>query len=331
MVATPPTGRDPSPMRSRLEESLGRMADWREAAGYDSVSYRTVLGPFIRYVGERWPDATALTAEMLDCWLSHHAYPSPNSQGAFVTCLRGFCRYLRFEGADDFVPGPEYSLDEIRYQPYLFTDDELSALFAAIDSYKGRNSGKVMLPELVLPVWARLLYCCGMRPGEPPSLLRADVDLETGDVYIRQSKGHKDRHIIVSDDMRELMGRYDGLCPRDRTWFFERWDGKPYTTRWFGALWRKIRSSCGVEWRGGNKPRPYDLRHAMASRALVRWMDEGNDAMSLMPVLSAYLGHSELEHTLYYIHLLPERLRRSPGVDWDYLSGIYGDGDGDGT
>ena len=55
-------------------------------------------------------------------------------------------------------------------------------------------------------------------------------------------------------------------------------------------------------------------------------MDEGKNVASLFPVLSAYVGHSHLASTLYYVHLLPERLRRSPGVDWGLLTEAYGEG-----
>ena len=302
----------------RLRSSLERMLEWRTSVGYANDTYRYTLSHFLDYLDERWPDEPLLTAEMVDGWLAHHRYASAGSQGSFVSCLREFARFLRFEGSGDFLPGPEYSPGREAYQPYLFTDAELLALFDALDSVVGRTCGKRHAPEMVVPVWSRLLYCCGMRPQEPPSLLRADVDLETGDVYIRQSKRHKDRHIMVSDDMRGLMGRYDALSARDRTMFFEDLDGRPYKTEWYEAVWRRAVAASGVDWRG--KPRPYDLRHAFCSRNLVRWMDEGRDAMELLPALSAYVGHSELTSTLYYIHLLPERLRNSPGLDWASLS-----------
>lgn len=38
------------------------------------------------------------------------------------------------------------------------------------------------------------------------------------------------------------------------------------------------------------------------------------------------LGHSEFTSTLYYVHLLPEKLRRSKGIDWAFLSYVYGKG-----
>lgn len=76
-------------------------------------------------------------------------------------------------------------------------------------------------------------------------------------------------------------------------------------------------------------PRPYDLRHAFATRNLIRWMDNGMDINNLIPYLSTYMGHSELNNTFYYIHLLPERISNSSGIDWKRFSEIYKDGDCD--
>ena len=89
-------------------------------------------------------------------------------------------------------------------------------------------------------------------------------------------------------------------------------------------LWRNLISKSGILWKG--TPRPYDLRHAFASRNIIRWINNGKDVMELLPYLSAYMGHSELTSTLYYIHLLPENLRKSKAVDWDLLSQVYGKG-----
>jgi hypothetical protein len=43
---------------------------------------------------------------------------------------------------------------------------------------------------------------------------------------------------------------------------------------------------------------------------------------SELPVLRAYMGHAQISSTLYYVHLLPENLRRSPGVDWEKMNAI---------
>ena len=149
---------DGTGLAARLRGALGRMLDLRSAMGFARVTYRYTLNPFIDYCGEEWDDEPLVTAPIVDGWLARHAYPSPNTQNAFVSCLRVFCRFLRFEGSGDLVPGEEYTLKRVGYEPYLLTDGELSALFDAIDSYVGRTCGRRFLPELVLPVWSRLLY-----------------------------------------------------------------------------------------------------------------------------------------------------------------------------
>lgn len=306
--------------KKRLNRAFEEMMEYRNAVGYATATYRSSVPPFIDFCVERYPEADLITSGMLDEWLAFYQY-SNNSQAAFLSLLREYTKYLNFLGYSDFIPDDDYTVKRTAYTPYLFTDEELSQLFNTVDSYTGTTSGKRFLPELILPVYTRFLYCCGLRPQEVPSLLAEDIDLETGDIYIRQSKRHKDRHIIMSEDMRLLCRQYD-LVAGKRKWFFQKWDGSPYKVSWYNQIWRNLICKSGVAWRG--TPRPYDLRHAFASRNIIRWLNDGKDIMELLPYLSAYMGHAELTSTLYYIHLLPENLRRSKSIDWDLLSRIYG-------
>lgn len=305
-----------------LWEAFEQMMSYRRATGYATATYRCSVPPFIDYCARNYPNGTVITQEMVDGWLAGCIY-SANSKAIFVSLLREYTKYLCFLGRDDFIPDDDYSTKRIAFNPYLFTDGELRRLFAVFDGCTGSTCGKRYLPEAVLPVYSRFLFCCGMRPQEPPALLRRDVDLSTGDVYIRQSKRHKDRHIIVSDDMLELCARYDTLAG-DRHWFFQKWDGFPYTTSWYNQVWRRLWKEAGSAEQG--TPRPYDLRHAFASRNIIRWIEAGKDIMELLPYLSAYMGHSELISTLYYVHMLPEKLRKAAKIDWERLSSVYGEG-----
>ena len=306
--------------KARLIDAFEQMIAYRKAVGYATATYRSSIPPFINFCVEKYPEAHFITQEMVDEWLAFCSY-SDNGRAVFISLLREFTKYLNFLGYEDFIPGDDYTVKRTAFQPYLFTDGELSALFTTIDSYTGFTSGKRFHPEVILPVYSRLLYCCGMRPQEPPSLRMEDVNLETGDIYIRQSKRHKDRHILMSEDMLKLCRHYN-LIVGQREWFFQKWDGLPYETSWYNRNWRQLITSSGIPWRG--TPRPYDLRHAFASRNIVRWMECGKDVMELLPYLSAYMGHAELTSTLYYIHLLPEKLRKAKGIDWQKLSLIYG-------
>lgn len=259
---------------------------------------------------------------MVDEWRVFRGYRH-NTQCIFISLLREYTKYLHFLGRSDYVPDDAYPTNRIAYAPYLFTDEELKRLFDGFDKYQGVTCGKRNLPELILPVYSRMLYCCGMRPNEPPALLRTDVKLKNGDVYIRQSKRNKDRHILMSDEMLILCRHYDELAG-EREWFFQKKNGEPFDTGWFTAMFNRVWDRADLPRRGS--PRPYDLRHAFASRNIIRWIEAGRDSMELLTYLSAYMGHAELSSTLYYIHLLPDRLRRAVNVNWEMLGRIYGEG-----
>ena len=66
--------------------------------------------------------------------------------------------------------------------------------------------------------------------------------------------------------------------------------------------------------------RTYDLRHRFASARLHRWLNEGADLNNKLTYLRAYMGHRDFLETMHYIHLLPENLVRSAGVDWAGLN-----------
>lgn len=301
-----------------LKDYLSKMLDFRKAAGYATFTYKITLMPFIDFCCTNYKDAGNLTSEMLDDWLACKGY-TVNTQATFIACLRQYCRYINFLGIKAYIPDEDYTLRRIAYEPYIFTDSELRTLFYTIDGYGPSTNNKKYKPEIVTAPMFRMMYCCGMRPSEPLSLKCADVNLDSGDIYIRETKKHKDRHIIMSEDMLDLCRKYNGLAGR-RTWFFE-YDNGPYDTHWMTSQFRHCWKKSGLKPHGS--PRPYDLRHAFATRNLTQWIDKGLDVNCLLPYLSTYMGHSKLSSTFYYIHLLPDRIRDSSGINWEQFSAIY--------
>jgi hypothetical protein len=51
----------------------------------------------------------------------------------------------------------------------------------------------------------------------------------------------------------------------------------------------------------------------------MNWLDDGKDINALTPYLSAYMGHSDFSNTAYYISLIPDRLIKSSGVQWERM------------
>jgi integrase len=110
----------------------------------------------------------------------------------------------------------------------------------------------------------------------------------------------------------------------DSPYFFPAKDGNAISDRKLYAAFNKAWST--VSRPNGNTlfhpARIYDLRHRFASACLNRWLDKGENLKVMLPFLRAYMGHSSLSETAYYIHILPENLTKSPGIDWEALDAI---------
>lgn len=50
----------------------------------------------------------------------------------------------------------------------------------------------------------------------------------------------------------------------------------------------------------------HDLRWTFAVNNLRYWFAQGRDVGALLPVLQAYMGHSSIADTAYYLHLTVE-------------------------
>jgi integrase len=304
--------------REILDKDYSDMLDLKVSLGFSRNTYQPHLREFLSYCKENHPEATTITKIMFENWLQLQHFKTNATHNNAVSRIREFTKFQAAMGKETFIPDERYSVKKVQYIPYILCDDEMQKLFHAFDTLTPHFEAPGR--EFIVPVLFRMMYCCGMRPSEPLNLLSEDVDLQEGDVYIRASKRKKDRHIIMSAEVTALCRKYDTIAG-NRKFFFERWDGSKLPRHWmtkqFHICWR----NSGLIKRGN--PRPYDLRHNFATRTLMRWSDESRDIMAMLPYLSTYMGHTCFSHTLYYVHLLPERLRKSVGIDWGKFDGVY--------
>lgn len=215
---------------------------------------------------------------------------------SFIGITMGFGYYPKFK-----------IITRIRYIPHIFTTQELKAFFSAVDDIKFLKSNPAR--SLVMPVIFRLLYYSGLRPSEAVHLKMEDVDLNSGKLIVRQSKGNKDRPVVLSHDVLELFRRYnsqvDIIWPR-REWFFPNDKGLAYTAGYISYLFRQFWNKTEITNVSGNTPRLYDMRHSFCVRRMNLWVKENLDLNALLPYLSAYMGHSSFTKTDYYLHLVPD-------------------------
>jgi integrase len=160
-----------------------------------------------------------------------------------------------------------------------------------------------------------LLAVTGMRPGEALALDRHDVDLRHGTVHVRAGKQKKQREVPLHPTtiraLRDYARLRDARFPTPTTpAFFIGARGRRVPREELNRTFTNLIREVGLEGRGARaRPRPHDLRHALAVRTLVDWFDAGEDIDRRMPLLSAFLGHVDPASTFWYLEAVPELLQ----------------------
>jgi integrase/recombinase XerD len=143
-----------------------------------------------------------------------------------------------------------------------------------------------------------LAYGCGLRAGEVVRLRAGDIDSEQKIIRIVQSKGRKDRHVMLPAEVLKLLRQwwkarptaydYGGVAPEHRWLFPGRSNHHPLTTRQFSRLFKEAARAAGLR----KTVSLHSLRHSFATHLLERGRD--------IRVIQALLGHEKLETTARY-------------------------------
>jgi integrase len=283
----------------------------KHAAGYSYDDSQRILQRFDEFCLETYPESTTLVKELVLAWAEQRPSESPSGFRHRLQPIREFGRYLIRQGENAYVIPTNLAPKGVRYTPHIFTEEELRCLFAKTDEIPV-NDQHPLLPYTVSTIF-RLIYCCGLRPGEARRLKTDEVDVIRGLLRISESKGHKDRDVPLSTDVTELCRKYHRLAEvymPNREYFFSYEPGFP-SKDWLKYSFRKIWAQTGIMCNRGHRPRTYDLRHTFATNKLMCWMNEGRDLSVCLPYLSAYLGHALLSDTAYYLHLCPDLLPKA--------------------
>ncbi len=307
---------------SGFAKDLEDMIALKVSFGFSESTYLDRAKDFDRHCAMGHPGASTMTEPVAVSWLKSRMSKTDGTVQRKVAFARAFGRYQRATGREAYVISESFAAGKNIFVPYIFSDDEMKGLFHEIDSYEkpGRR-----LEAALLSAYFRLTYTCGLRPNEGRLLKRSEVDLGSGEVRIVNTKWHKSRTIVMPDDMRAAAAAYaamrDAVFP-ENGYFFPKPDGSPYTADWMGGKFRKFFARSEKDGPSELLPpvRVYDLCHRFATANLSRWLDRGIDIHSRLPCLQSYMGHKELAATAYYIHLLPENLVRSSGIDWESMN-----------
>lgn len=246
--------------------------------------------------------------DTVEGWALSHGEKSITGDRSWISPIREFGRYLQSLGhSDAYVLDSRFTIQRYHAEVYLMTEHEIRYFFKECDRFV--LNYKALGRPYVFPALYRFLFCCGARCGEARRLKCSDVHLDKGYVDILQSKAHRDRRLFLSDELIEYLIQYDKAirkCLPDREYFFPGGHGGICSTTALSSNFRNIWLAAGLKKDGKVKPRAYDFRHHFACANIMRWSAEGKNIYAMLPYLMRYMGHTGIESTYYYIHLIPD-------------------------
>jgi integrase/recombinase XerD len=278
----------------------------RRALGFELRHETWWLPDFVAFLASR--GSSTITTELALRWAQQPAGANPNWWARKLGAIRRFARYHHACDPRTQVPAPDLlPYRPRRLTPYLYTDEEISALLMQARRLPGR------LMSATYTTILGLLAATGMRVGEVLALDEDDVDWHRSLLRIRSSKFGKSRDVPIHCSTISALHGYAqvrnhlGSRRRSPSFFISRAGTRVIYQNFQRVFLRLVRLS-GIGDPHARRPRIHDLRHTFAVRTVRDWYRAGVDVEQRLPWLSTYLGHVSPSSTYWYLTATPELL-----------------------
>jgi integrase/recombinase XerD len=265
-----------SPLRQRLIDDMTARR-FSEATRKDYVRH---VRTFAAFLG-RSPDTA--TSDDLRRFQLHMAQQqvSPWSINAAIAALRFFFT-VTLERPD--LVRPLRIVNEPRKAPVVLSQEEVARLLEAAPGLKYKAALSVA-------------YGAGLRVSEVANLKVSDIDSERMTLRVEQGKGQRDRYVMLSPQLLELLRDW-WRASRPQIWLFPGQNPiNPMTPRQLNRAVHAAKDLAGI----AKRVSPHTLRHSFATHLLEQGVD--------IRVIQVLLGHAKLETTALYTRVAVNTVR----------------------
>ena len=256
-----------SPLRRRMIEDM----TIRKFAPRTQEGYIRAIKGFSAFLGASPERASAedLSRYQLNLVASGAGVPTTNHA---LTALRFLFRVtLRKPAVVVHLP----FIKEPRQLPVVLSPEEVARLLDAAPGLKYKAALSVA-------------YGAGLRASEIISLKVGDIDSARMVIRVEQGKGRKDRSVMLSPHLLELLRAWWKLA-RPQGWLFPGRDPvQPLTTRQLNRACHAAAQRAAI----GKRVSLHTLRHSFATHLLEQKID--------IRVIQVLLGHKKLDTTALY-------------------------------
>jgi integrase/recombinase XerD len=206
--------------------------------------------------------------------------------------IRLFYEYLLLRKVVKSIPSLP-KIDQPKSQAKALTLEQIELLFKSCDATLLGKRNTAMLA---------LYYGCGLRRKEGVMLNVEDVDLERSELFIRQSKTRRQRHVPMNEKTQKLIEDYlfnarELMLPENKTetGFLISERGKRLSASAVDYSLKRIAKSTKDQALVKQLTGLHMLRHSIATHLLNAGLKLENIAL--------FLGHTSLDSTQIYTHL----------------------------
>jgi len=287
---------------------------YRRNLGYRTQLTLSHLKTFDRYIKER-KIKQPLLKPLFFLELRADLKLEARSVNRILSSVRNFFQYLVRKGIYDKNPVRDIApLAENDIVPFVFSPEQIDQLLAAV-CQKIRKSPRRYLKDLSKYMAITLIARCGLRISEPLRLMRNHYRKDEKTLYIEKTKFKKDRLIpvpmTVATELENYLAVRDVFLENYRIPYLlvgiHRARLKPYM---ISRVFYQAVNGIGLARERqviGNKnfsaPTVHSLRHSFAANILKQIKQRGGSPQNALPVLAAYMGHSEYKHTIKYLKM----------------------------
>ena len=300
-----------------LRKAIEQYILWRQAHGAKFTTGANLLRQFLGHA-DGDVECDAVVRSQVLAFLTGVGPLTRHRENKYYT-LAGFWRYAINRGHATRSPLPDSEpKSPPRTPPYIYSHDELRRLFDPTNLEISRR-GAAQLDAVTFRTLLLLLYGAGLRFSEATGLTLTDVDLVEDVLTIRATKFYKSRLVPIGPQLARVLANYmplrrhGELAQGETSFLVANRDGTRLASSTVQDAFDALRRITGVHDTSDGRriPRLHDLRHSFAVHSLTAWYRQGADVQRLLPALSTYLGHSDLEGTKVYLSMTPELLQQA--------------------
>ena len=142
-----------------------------------------------------------------------------------------------------------------------------------------------------------LIYSSGLRISELLNLKIQDIDSDRMRIYIKGSKNNRDREVMLSEKILELLRKYFREY-KSKEYLFEGQKGGAYSARSVQEILKKALKKAGIK----KHATVHTLRHSFATHLI----ENGTD----IRIVQELLGHKNIKTTQIYTHITDQTKRK---------------------